>query len=124
MPGNKAAGMNLRYASDPYWGQKTAGHMYRIDQYLGGNERNKYTLGVTTTPGVNVRTDATTGGQNKVYSYPNTGAGIIITDTVTNAEGTWFKILSDQSDFRNAQEVYVYSNGSYGNNVIQAPIAK
>jgi len=32
--GNKAVGANVRYASDPYWGQKAAGHMYRADKYL------------------------------------------------------------------------------------------
>ena len=30
--GNKMNGMNVRYATDPYWGAKIAGHMYRIDQ--------------------------------------------------------------------------------------------
>ena len=32
--GNKGAGMNVKYASDPYWGEKIAGHMYRADKYL------------------------------------------------------------------------------------------
>ena len=34
--GNKKDGMNVRYASDPFWGEKIAGHMYRADKYLGG----------------------------------------------------------------------------------------
>ncbi|KGP71735.1 N-acetylglucosaminidase [Pontibacillus yanchengensis] len=33
--GNKAGGMNVKYASDPYWGQKIAGYMYRADEMLG-----------------------------------------------------------------------------------------
>lgn len=37
--GNKASGMNVKYASDPYWGQKIAGLMYRADSFLGGNDR-------------------------------------------------------------------------------------
>ncbi|MGM8215133.1 glucosaminidase domain-containing protein [Bacillaceae bacterium W0354] len=37
--GNKAFGLNVRYASDPYWGQKVAGHMYRADRFLGGKDR-------------------------------------------------------------------------------------
>ena len=37
--GNKGAGMNVKYASDPYWGEKIAAHMYRADQYLGGFDR-------------------------------------------------------------------------------------
>ena len=34
--GNKGKGMNVQYASDPFWGEKIAGHMYRADKYLGG----------------------------------------------------------------------------------------
>lgn len=34
-PGNKQEGVNVFYASDPYWGEKVAGTMYRIDRELG-----------------------------------------------------------------------------------------
>lgn len=34
-PGNKQTGINIYYASDPYWGEKVAGTMYRIDRALG-----------------------------------------------------------------------------------------
>ncbi|TCI39670.1 lysozyme [Exiguobacterium sp. SH4S7] len=36
-PGNKQEGVNVFYASDPYWGEKVAGTMYRIDRKLGLN---------------------------------------------------------------------------------------
>ncbi|WP_353048456.1 glucosaminidase domain-containing protein [Exiguobacterium sp. s63] len=34
-PGNKQKGINIFYASDPYWGEKVAGTMYTIDRELG-----------------------------------------------------------------------------------------
>ncbi|MCC5893231.1 Putative endo-beta-N-acetylglucosaminidase precursor [Exiguobacterium aurantiacum] len=34
-PGNKQEGINIFYASDPYWGEKVAGTMYLIDRTLG-----------------------------------------------------------------------------------------
>lgn len=34
-PGNKQEGINIFYASDPYWGEKVAGTMYAIDRELG-----------------------------------------------------------------------------------------
>ncbi|QHE53608.1 glucosaminidase domain-containing protein [Pontibacillus sp. HMF3514] len=37
--GNKSEGMNVKYASDPYWGQKIAGWMFKADQYLGSKDR-------------------------------------------------------------------------------------
>lgn len=43
--GNKGIGMNVKYASDPYWGAKIAAHMNDMDEKLGGKERNKYKLG-------------------------------------------------------------------------------
>ncbi|MBA2175550.1 glucosaminidase domain-containing protein [Halobacillus locisalis] len=37
--GDKSGGMNIKYASDPFWGQKIAGYMYRADKFLGGHDR-------------------------------------------------------------------------------------
>ncbi|KXV81096.1 endo-beta-N-acetylglucosaminidase [Streptococcus pneumoniae] len=34
--GNKASGMNVEYASDPYWGEKIASVMMKINEKLGG----------------------------------------------------------------------------------------
>ena len=36
--GNKATGMNVRYASDPYWGEKIASIMMNINSRLGGKD--------------------------------------------------------------------------------------
>ena len=36
--GNKASGMNVRYASDPYWGEKIASIMMTINSKLGGKD--------------------------------------------------------------------------------------
>lgn len=48
--GNKGAGINVYYASDPYWGSKIASIAYEIDKYANNNngklsDYNKYTLG-------------------------------------------------------------------------------
>ncbi len=48
--GNKGSGINVQYASDPYWGMKIAAIAYEIDKYAGGNkgklkDYDKYTLG-------------------------------------------------------------------------------
>lgn len=42
--GNKASGMNVKYASDVDWGKKIANHAYMMDQYKGGKEENKYAI--------------------------------------------------------------------------------
>ena len=49
--GNKGAGLNVQYASDPYWGIKIAAIAYSIDKYANNNngkltDHNKYTIGL------------------------------------------------------------------------------
>ncbi|NLW70937.1 MAG: hypothetical protein GX061_07660 [Eubacteriaceae bacterium] len=45
--GNKALGINVKYASDPWHGEKIAAMAYQLDEYLGGKDYGAYTLGVT-----------------------------------------------------------------------------
>ena len=51
--GDKASGMNVKYASDPYWGEKAAAVCWRIDNYLGGSDSSKYTLAIKDTNSIN-----------------------------------------------------------------------
>lgn len=44
--GNKASGMNVMYASDPYWGEKAAQYCVKLDEALGGKDINHYPLGI------------------------------------------------------------------------------
>ena len=46
--GTKGAGINTRYASDPWWSIKIAGHAFRIDRYLGLKDLNHYQLATFT----------------------------------------------------------------------------
>lgn len=42
--GNNNNGFNTKYASDPFWGSKTAGHAYKIDRYNGFKDYGQYQL--------------------------------------------------------------------------------
>lgn len=92
--GNKALGFNVKYASDPYWGAKAAGHLYRIDKMMGGKDlANAYKIGFTTEP-LNVRVGA--GTENPVaFRYNKTGLPVIITGQATLHP--WLKIISDSN---------------------------
>ncbi len=48
--GNKNNGFNTKYASDPYWGNKIAGHAYRIDRYHGFLDYDTYKIGIIDKP--------------------------------------------------------------------------
>lgn len=114
--GNKTAGVNVRYASDPYWGQKIAGHMFRMDHHLGGydlKEESEIMIGIVNTAGgLNVRTAPTTQSAAQ-YSYPRlTGFSVQIVGEEVDALGdTWYKIISDHPSHEFG---YVYGHGSLG----------
>ena len=102
--GNKSIGLNMKYASDPYWGAKAAGHMYRIDQMMGGKDSiTKYKLGITNTSGLNVRTGPGT-NYPAAYRYTNSGVPITILDD-NLPESDWIKVLSDSADY---EELYIH----------------
>ena len=44
--GNKASGVNVHYASDPYWGEKIANMMWYFDRVNGSQDYGKYTIGI------------------------------------------------------------------------------
>lgn len=107
IPGNKTVGMNVMYASDPHWGSKIAGHMYRFDLALGKRDYNTHQLGMTTASTIlNVRTQPVATpdtllftykqkylGKNDAFGYP-----VIIVEEAIGADGkVWYKVLSDNN---------------------------
>ena len=44
--GDKASGINVKYASDPYWGEKAATFAWAIDKELGSKDSFRYTIGI------------------------------------------------------------------------------
>jgi beta-N-acetylglucosaminidase len=101
--GDKTIGFNVRYASDPYWGQKIAGFMYRADKYLGKKDWLKYTITGTTVDGVNVRPEPNT-SKSPLYKYPTKNSPVIkLGETVKQADGyVWYKIQTDLAANTNA----------------------
>ena len=108
IPGNKGIGFNIRYASDMYWGHKIAGHMYRVDNYLGKKDIGKYNLAETTAQ-VNVRTSAdSTVSSNILFQYKKANMPVIIFDEETADNGaTWYQVSADHPDHSKA---YIHSN--------------
>ncbi len=90
--GTKRLGMNVRYASDPHWGAKAAGHYYRADRYLGSKDaKNAYTIGMTTTAGLNIRSGPTV-NQPILYRYTRTSLPLLIK---RSANSEWYEIYGE-----------------------------
>lgn len=107
VPGNKSVGFNVKYASDPHWGSKVAGHMWRIDKFLGKRDYKQVQLGSIIyegSTGVNVRTSPEVTASNKLFTYkpkdPGANAAfgypLVIVDETTGSDGyVWYKVLAD-----------------------------
>ncbi|PJN80289.1 hypothetical protein CWE04_08965 [Thomasclavelia cocleata] len=73
--GDKGSGINVKYASDPYWGEKAAAICWKIDSYLGSKDSYKYTIGIKDTINtnhsvVNIKSDAVSSSSTLYSTYP------------------------------------------------------
>lgn len=97
--GNKQVGMNVKYASDVYWGEKMASNYYNIDKAYGFQDYNFYQTAVTTTATSTYSSPTMT--SKEVYKIKNKDAGLVIVEEVEgqeiNGNKTWYKIVSDMN---------------------------
>ena len=73
--GDKANGLNVKYASDPYWGEKGAAICWKIDNYLGSKDVSKYTIAIKDTLNtkhsiINIKSDANNSSNTLYSTYP------------------------------------------------------
>lgn len=98
--GDKASGINVKYASDPYWGEKAAAVSWSLSNTYGAGDAGKYTIAIKSKgTNINVRKEATT---SSTALYQTGTAGdypFIILGTVTgesiNGNNVWYKVQSD-----------------------------
>ena len=126
--GNKASGINVKYASDPYWGEKAAQHAYTLDSLGGNKDYLNYSLGIKDSmshehTGLNVRKEATTNStiiyttaRQSQYSF------ILLNNVTTNG---FYKVQSEpvlnssrtaintESGIYNFDEMYSYVSSDY-----------
>lgn len=103
--GNKSQGINVKYASDPYWGEKAAQYYYKLDAYYQFQDYNAFQLAVLNSDYSNTvypKKGATMGSYNvssKYYQFTKKNVPIVIVEEVQgdNVLGntTWYKIMPD-----------------------------
>lgn len=123
--GNKASGMNLKYASDPYWGEKAASIAWSLDSNGGSKDARRYTIGIKDTlnskhTNLNVRNGANTSSP----SVHTTGLQSNHSFLILSQEGGFYKIQSDpvlnesrtkiaESGEYNYDKMYLYASTGY-----------
>lgn len=96
--GDKGIGMNVKYASDPYWSEKMASNYYSLDKSKGLQDYNYYQLGVLKQGAVVARSAAKISAK-KVYKFPEAEDAVVIVGEkegdVVNGDATWYELVSD-----------------------------
>ncbi len=118
--GNKASGINVKYASDPYWGEKAAAIAWTLDGLGGNADQDRYTIGVKEgSSSVNVRSGSSTSAA-KLYT---TGSQLSHAVLVLNseAENGFYRIQSDA--VLNADRTATASSSEYDFDAMYAYIS-
>ena len=103
--GNKAIGMNVKYASDIYWSEKMAQNYFYFDQAHGFQDYNYYQEGLILNGNAKAYLNPSTNSK-VVYTYPDTNRdAIVIVDKVENDGKTWYKIVSDMNIDSNGNQI-------------------
>lgn len=108
VPGNKTTGINVHYASDPHWGSKIAGHMWRIDNTSGQKDINKSKLGMVLADktSVNTRLEPIVNATSLVFTYKAKQIGsseefgypvAIVEEQIASDGFLWYKVHSDDN---------------------------
>ena len=90
--GNKASGINVDYASDPYWGEKNASFYYQLDSMNGYADYNSIQL-KTFVAENEITAYGTSKGKNKLYTYSQGDiVSLIIKD---DQDSDWYAVASE-----------------------------
>ncbi|MCF6410109.1 S-layer homology domain-containing protein [Pseudalkalibacillus salsuginis] len=117
--GNKTMGMNVKYASDPYWAEKIGAYMYKADQFLKGGDLGNHQLGLTNTASLNVRSEPMV-SDNIIYQFPKSGTSVAIIKESSQTDGLWYQIVPKKS----RPAAYIYGEGKYGTLAKKINVAK
>ncbi|MFP4478066.1 MAG: N-acetylglucosaminidase [Candidatus Izemoplasmatales bacterium] len=86
--GNKYQGMNYKYASDAFWGEKIAKHYYQLDKALGFKDRNSYKIALLKPEALG-------------YYSANTSSPVLYNPENYNYRGLWvtFPVMKEKDDY-------------------------
>ena len=102
--GNKASGANVKYASDPFWGEKASSYSFRLDKSMSFNnlesmrDYNFYKLGVPTK-----KNEILNSNGEVLYQIKNINdskAGVIGVPIIINDDFSslgWYKVYPDRT---------------------------
>lgn len=122
--GNKGSGFGVNYASDPYWGEKTARLAYQNDLNFGGQDFESNTLGIKLSDEAIPIKKEPSDSSTTIYTLKNTrrnhlikNMSYIVTDKVLDENNNfWYKVYTDSAldDNQELASVNYTFDKSYG----------
>ena len=109
--GDKGSGMNVSYASDPYWGEKAAQYYMRIDEAMGSKDYNSYALGIkSTATSIPIYSLPSPYSTVLYYTGNNWDYSFVLLDKTTINDVEFYKVQIDPAldEYRNSTGVYYY----------------
>lgn len=92
--GDKESGMNVRYASDPYWGEKAAAFYRKFDTAMGLKDQ-KFPILIKNVENAPLY-EKPDKKSTVLYKTPTVNHySFYILDTIKNGKDTWYKVKSD-----------------------------
>lgn len=98
--GNKGSGMNVMYATDPYWGEKAAQNYYFADSAYGKADYLYNTLGIKLkSENIYVYSEPNENSK-QIYNVNNdyedvANIPLIVLDKFKNENGEWYKVYTE-----------------------------
>lgn len=115
--GNKGSGRNVKYASDPLWGETQAAIAYSTDLKVNKRDYLANTIGVTKYGISNIPVYKDSNGNTIIYRMQNKNSSFKVYNipvTVLDKVGNYYKIYADNSSYQygyvKTSDLYVSNN--------------
>lgn len=114
--GNKGSGFNVKYASDPYWGEKEASYYYNFDRIYGNQDYNKEKIGIKTNDQIYPIRKEPDNNATILYQTTNErNIPFVILEEVMVGNQKWYKVQTDPTLTEDRSQV-LQDNGAYNFN--------
>ena len=101
-PGSKDIGVNVKYASDPYHGEKISGIAYAQDKYMGSKDYGVYTIGKTKKAAYVYKKASTSNGYFHRLGTKGSSAPAGMTVAIIGTSGNYYKVQTDMGVVNNS----------------------
>lgn len=109
--GDKASGLNVAYASDPYWGEKAASNYRSFDKIMGLKDKKQKTLLSSISKSISVYKEANTESPILYTTTDHPYTLLVLGEEKDKAGKTWYQVQSLVS--LNAQHEVIKNSDTY-----------